>query len=272
MSSPKPESPFGRLDSYLVSAGYYRSRDEARRGILAGEVILEGRGLRVTPGMRVTEASRVIVRRKERGFVSRGGEKLEAALEAWDVPIEGVDALDVGASTGGFTDCLLRRGASRVIALDVGYGQLDWRLRQDPRVAVKERSNVRLLKLEDLPFRPSLAAIDVSFISLRLVIPPVRDVLSPPWRMIVLLKPQFEAGKERLGKGGVVRDPKVHLAVLREMVEWTQDVGLAVKGIMRSPLKGPAGNIEFLLWLEEGAGRPDDMELQRLVEEAWRHD
>lgn len=269
MTSPKPESTPTRLDSLLLSAGYYRSRDEARRGILAGEVVIEGQGGRVTPGMRVSDPGKIRVTRKTTAFVSRGGEKLSAALDAWSLDVSGVLALDVGASTGGFTDCLMQRGAEHVVALDVGYGQLDWKLRQDPRVTVLERTNARHLDPETLPYAPDLIVVDVSFISLRLVIPPLLAALSPRGIIIVLVKPQFEAGKGRVGKGGVVRDPQVHLEVLRDLVGWLRSAGIAVKGIVRSPLKGPAGNIEFLMLLEPGEGWPEDGELERIVEEAW---
>lgn len=257
------------MDSFLIQAGYYRSCDEARRGILAGEVVIEGKGSRLTPGMRVREPEKIIVNRRGAKYVSRGGDKLAAALDAWAVPVEGIDAMDVGASTGGFTDCLLQRGASRVIAVDVGYGQLDWKLRQDPRVTVMERTNVRHLEPARLPYEPDLVVADVSFISLRLVIPAVARALSPHGRIIVLVKPQFEAGRNRVGKGGVVRDPAVHLQVLRDIVMWLREAGISVKGIIRSPLKGPAGNIEFLMLLEPGEGWPEEAELERLVQEAW---
>ncbi len=269
MTSRKPDPVPNRLDSLLLSAGYYRSREEARRGILAGEVLIEGQGRRVTPGMRVSDPDKIRVNRKATTYVSRGGEKLAAALDAWHLDVSGTHALDIGASTGGFTDCLLQRGAEHVVALDVGYGQLDWKLRQDPRVTVLERTNVRHLDPEALPYAPDLAVVDVSFISLKLVLPPIAATLSPRGIIIILVKPQFEAGKGRVGKGGVVRDRQVHLEVLRDLVGWLREARIAVKGIMRSPLKGPAGNIEFLMLLECGEGWPEDAELERIVEEAW---
>lgn len=231
--------------------------------------MIEGKGSRLTPGMRITRPEKVIVTRKKGRYVSRGGDKLAAALDAWHITVDGLDAMDVGASTGGFTDCLLSRGAARVTAIDVGYGQLAWNLRQDPRVTVMERTNVRHLDPANLPYRPDLVAVDVSFISLRLVIPAVMKALSPGGRIIILVKPQFEAGKTRVGKGGVVRDPEVHLDVLRELLAWLRQASLSVKGIIRSPLKGPAGNIEFLMLLEPGEGWPGDEELELVVREAW---
>ncbi len=269
MNSPKPELASNRLDTFLVDAGYYRSREEARRGILAGEVVIEGKGSRLTPGMRIRDPDKIRVNRAGSAYVSRGGEKLAAALNAWGVAVAGYHALDVGASTGGFTDCLLQHGAEHVVALDVGYGQLDWKLRQDPRVTVLERTNARHLQPGTLPYAPDLIVVDVSFISLKLVLPALVGALSPHGVIIVLVKPQFEAGKDRIGKGGVVRDPQVHLEVLRDLVGWLRDARIAVKGIVRSPLKGPAGNIEFLMWLEPGDGWPEEDVLQRIVQEAW---
>ncbi len=269
MGSPKPETNATRLDSLLLQRGYYCSREEAQRGILAGEVVIEGKGSRLTPGMLVREPEKVIVKRKKASYVSRGGEKLAAAMDAWRIRVEGMEAMDVGASTGGFTDCLLRRGAAHVTAIDVGYGQLDWNIRQDPRVTVMERTNVRHLDPESLPYRPNLIVVDVSFISLKLVIPVIVRALSADGRIITLLKPHFEAGKDQVGKGGVVRDPGVHLDVLRQLVAWLRESRISVKGIIRSPLKGPAGNIEFLMLLEPGEGWPEDEELERIVREAW---
>jgi 23S rRNA (cytidine1920-2'-O)/16S rRNA (cytidine1409-2'-O)-methyltransferase len=185
-------------------------------------------------------------------YVSRGGLKLEAALDSFTIQVAGAVAADVGASTGGFTDCLLQRGASKVYALDVGYGQLAWRLRQHPRVVVMDRVNVRYL--ESLPELIDLATVDVSFISLTLVLPSVTGWLKPVGDIIALIKPQFEAGRAEVGKGGVVKDAKVHRAVLGNILGWALDHGLAVLGLMASPLKGPAGNMEFLAHLSKGLG------------------
>ncbi len=237
-----------RLDVLLVERGLVASREAARRLIMAGEVRVDGE-LRTKPGMRVAREATLTVQQAPR-FVSRGGEKLAAALETFPVAVEGRVCADVGASTGGFTDCLLQHGAARVYAIDVGYGQLDYRLRSDPRVVVMERTNARYV--ERLAEPVSLVVADVSFISLRYLLPVVRGWLTLPADLIILIKPQFEAGREQVGKGGVVRDPLVHRRVLLDVLEAAQAEGFAVHGLMRSPLRGPAGNIEFLAWLRAG--------------------
>jgi 23S rRNA (cytidine1920-2'-O)/16S rRNA (cytidine1409-2'-O)-methyltransferase len=182
-----------------------------------------------------------------RPFVSRGGEKLDAALERFDVDPAGRDAMDAGASTGGFTDCLLARGVARVLAVDVGYGQLDWRLREDPRVVVMERTNVRDLQPQDLPFVPDLVTADLSFISLRLVLPRLGRLSAEASDLVLLVKPQFEAGRGLVGPGGVVGDPAIWGSVLRSVADASRDAGFLVRGLVPSPLLGPAGNVEFLL-------------------------
>lgn len=237
-----------RLDLLLVERGLAPSREQARRWILAGEVRVEGR-VADKPGHLVPRGAQVEVQATPK-YVSRGGLKLEAALRRFPVPVQGAVAADFGASTGGFTDCLLQAGASRVYALDVGYGQLAWTLRQDPRVVVMERTNVRYL--EALPEPVDLVTVDVSFISLRLVLPAAYRVLKPVGHVIALIKPQFEAGPQQVGKGGVVRDRRVHRQVLREVLRAAQDVGFVPLGLIPSPLRGPAGNVEFLAHLAKG--------------------
>jgi 23S rRNA (cytidine1920-2'-O)/16S rRNA (cytidine1409-2'-O)-methyltransferase len=187
-------------------------------------------------------------------YVSRGGHKLAHALDAFGVNATGRICADIGASTGGFTDCLLQRGAARVYAVDVGYGQLDWRLRTDPRVVVMERTNARYL--ERLPEAVSLVVVDASFISLRLLVPAIARVSAPDADVIALVKPQFEAGRERVGRGGVVRDPTTHRDVLVSLASWLADAGFALHGLTASPLRGPAGNIEFLAHIRAGADEP----------------
>ncbi|NLF77637.1 MAG: TlyA family RNA methyltransferase [Chloroflexi bacterium] len=241
-----------RLDILLTDRRLAPSREAARRMIMAGEVRVEGE-VRDKPGQRVPVDARLDVRQGPR-FVSRGGEKLAAALDAFPVEVPGAICADVGASTGGFTDCLLQYGAARVYAIDVGYGQLDYRLRVDPRVVVLERTNARHVETLDEPVR--LIVVDASFISLRLLLPVFRDWLEPEaLGVIALVKPQFEAGKGQVGKGGVVRDPAVHRRVLADVLGAAQDDGYGVRGLIRSPLKGPAGNIEFLAWLVPGPTR-----------------
>ncbi|MGC8838295.1 MAG: TlyA family RNA methyltransferase [Anaerolineae bacterium] len=241
-----------RLDLLLVERGLAPSREQARRWILAGEVRVEGQ-VADKPGHLVPREARVEVLAAPR-YVSRGGLKLEAALRRFPVPVQGAVAADFGASTGGFTDCLLQAGAARVYALDVGYGQLAWTLRQDPRVVVMERTNVRYL--EALPEPVDLVTVDVSFISLRLVLPAAYRVLKPVGHVIALVKPQFEAGPQQVGKGGVVRDRRVHQQVLREVLQAAQEAGFVALGLIPSPLRGPAGNVEFLAHLAKGWGGP----------------
>jgi 23S rRNA (cytidine1920-2'-O)/16S rRNA (cytidine1409-2'-O)-methyltransferase len=234
-----------RLDQLLVARGLADSRTQAQRLIMAGEVLV-GDQIVDKPAMRfaVDEPLRV----KERPpYASRGGFKLAAALDAFALDVSGRIAADVGASTGGFTDCLLQRGAARVYAIDVGYGQLAWKLQQDPRVVVMDRTNAR--HLASLPEAVDLATIDASFISLRLILPAVCGWLKPApaqSRIVALIKPQFEAGRRQVGKGGVVRDPAVHRAVLTEVIAAAADLDLGLQGLIRSPITGPAGNVEFL--------------------------
>jgi 23S rRNA (cytidine1920-2'-O)/16S rRNA (cytidine1409-2'-O)-methyltransferase len=244
-----------RLDVLLAERRLAPSREAARRMIMAGEVRVEGE-VRDKPGMRVARTAEVEVRQAPR-FVSRGGEKLAAALAAFPVSVEGCVCADVGASTGGFTDCLLQRGAARVYAVDVGYGQLDYRLRSDPRVVVMERTNARYVAALDEPV--SLIVVDVSFIPLHYLLPVFRGWLTETADVIALIKPQFEAGKGQVSKGGVVRDPETHRRVLHDVLSAAQDSGYTVRGVIPSPLKGPAGNIEFLGWLSIGpaGGLPD---------------
>ncbi len=237
-----------RVDLLVVARGLASSRTEARRLVMAGLVTVDGRRVD-KPGTRVPADADVAVAARL-PYVSRGGVKLEAALRAFALSVEGVVAADVGASTGGFTDCLLKHGARRVYAIDVGYGQLAWSLRQDERVVVMERVNARYLT--SLPEPVQLATVDVSFISLTLILPRVREWLTPDGAVIALIKPQFEAGRDQVGKGGVVRDPAVHRQVLYRVLRWAEGHGLAPRGLIRSPLVGPAGNVEFLAWLQLG--------------------
>ena len=217
-------------------------------------------------GQRVRDDAEITVDEPRR-FVSRGGEKLAAALEAFAIDARGARALDVGASTGGFTDALLQNGAAHVTALDVGYGQLDWKLRNDARVTVVERTNFRLLPDDAFAAPFDLIVIDASFISLRTILSRAAGYLAPSGRIVALVKPQFEAGRERLGRGGVVRDPDVHRAVLREVREAATALGLPPAGLIASPLIGPAGNREFLIELRRGAAPIDDERIDHVVGE-----
>jgi len=240
----------------LVEQGLAESRNQAQRLIMAGKVRTGDRVLD-KPGMKIPVTAEVTIQEKP-PFVSRGGIKLQAALDAFDVAVADTVVADVGASTGGFTDCLLQHGAARVYAIDVGHGQLAWKLRTDPRVAVMERTNARYLTA--LPEPIDLATIDVSFISLRLVLPAVIGWLKPGGHIIPLIKPQFEAGRQQVGKGGVVRDKAVHRQALRGVLRWATDHGLYLRGLIRSPITGPAGNIEFLAHLTTDTGQGQEVE------------
>ncbi|HDQ73480.1 MAG TPA: TlyA family RNA methyltransferase [Chloroflexi bacterium] len=233
-----------RLDVLLVERQLARSRNRAQRLIRAGLVRVDGQ-ISDKPGARVPVDTHVTLEERPR-FVGRGGEKLQAALDRFDVDVAGRVAADVGASTGGFTDCLLQHGARRVYAIDVGYGQLAWSLRNDPRVVVMERTNAR--HLESLPEPVDLVTADVSFISLDLILPRVVAWLSGSGDVIALIKPQFEAGRVQVGKGGVVRDPAIHREVLERVLQSAAQLELGLRGLMPSPLQGPAGNVEFLGW------------------------
>jgi 23S rRNA (cytidine1920-2'-O)/16S rRNA (cytidine1409-2'-O)-methyltransferase len=239
-----------RLDVLLVERGLAESRSQAQALVLAGRVPGHAKA-----GEQVDDTADLVVEEGPR-FVSRGGEKLAHALETFSVDVTGEDCLDVGASTGGFTDCLLQAGAARVCALDVGYGQLHPRLRDDPRVTVLERVNVRNLDCGDLPFAPSFVTCDVSFIGLEKALPPALACARAGWRGLVLVKPQFEAGPAEVGKGGVVRDPEVHERVLEQVAEQAPTWGAEVVGIAESGLRGPKGNREFFLYLRAAPESP----------------
>lgn len=242
-----------RLDSHLCDEGFFESRVMAQAAIMEGLVTVEGKNT-VKPGTQVTGIERISVSARGDRYVSRGGIKLDHALDEFRIDLTGLVALDVGASTGGFTECLLRRGAAGVIALDVGKGQLHMKLREDPRVTVLEKLNARYLKPADLPAEPSMATVDVSFISLTMVMEPVFGVLSEGGEAVALVKPQFEAGRKHISKGGVVRDPAAHLEVLLNLEGWLEARGLRITGLTASPLMGPKGNIEFFARVAVCAG------------------
>ncbi|NOZ04942.1 MAG: TlyA family RNA methyltransferase [Chloroflexi bacterium] len=233
------------LDALLVERGLAKTPTHARALIMTGAVRVNGQ-VRTKPGMPCPVEAKIEVREPS-PFAGRGGQKLLGALERLDLDVTGFVCADVGASTGGFTDCLLQRGAARVYAIDVGYGQLAWKLRQDPRVVVMERTNVR--HLDSLPEAIDLVTVDVSFISLTRVLPVLRGYLRPTGAVVALVKPQFEAARSQVEKGGVVRDSNVHRAVLRNICRWAVAQGWVVAGLVPSPLRGPAGNIEFFLHL-----------------------
>jgi len=245
-----------RLDVLLHQRGLIESREKARAVIMAGEVMVNGVMID-KPGTKVYESDDLILKAKPR-YVSRGGEKLEGALRDFAYDPTGRICADVGASTGGFTDCLLQHGAEKVYAIDVGYGILDHRLRNDKRVVVIERTNARYL--EKLAEQVNLVVIDASFISLKLLLPTIKGWMLPQADLIMLIKPQFEAGKKDVGKGGVVKNTDVHERVIREVLEFSVGLGFGVRGLTTSPLKGPAGNIEFLAWLRLGDEVPENLD------------
>jgi 23S rRNA (cytidine1920-2'-O)/16S rRNA (cytidine1409-2'-O)-methyltransferase len=250
-----------RIDALLADRGLFPSRSRAAAAVMAGDVLLlPQRRPAAKPGQLVAADAEFEVRAAP-PFVSRGGVKLANALEALSVVVEGRRALDVGASTGGFTDCLLQRGAEAVVALDVGYGDLDWSLRENARVTVMERTNARRLSAEDLPYAPDLIVADVSFISLRKVLPAVLACAAPSFDALVMVKPQFEVGRERIGKGGVVTDPALRRSVVLEVAEAARGLGAAVRGAAPSGLPGPKGNRETFLWLgDDGDGPVPEIE------------
>jgi 23S rRNA (cytidine1920-2'-O)/16S rRNA (cytidine1409-2'-O)-methyltransferase len=233
---------------------------------MSGIVYVDG-NREIKPGTFVTEQNVIEIRGGVNKFVSRGGLKLERALDFFGITPEGKICIDCGASTGGFTDCLLKRGASRVYAVDVGYGQLAWSIRNDPRVVTMERTNIRYVTRSQIPEKLQLAAIDVSFISLNLVLPAVRELLSDDADVLCLIKPQFEAGREKVGKKGVVRDFGTHLEVLRDFIKNAENMGFRVKNLTYSPIKGPEGNIEFLGWLSL-SGESNTIDVGQVVRDA----
>lgn len=261
MSLPKE-----RIDVLLVEQGYYESREKAKAAIMAGLVYANNERIEKA-GMKIPREAELKVKGSVHPYVGRGGLKLEKAIKHFGLDMNGLVMLDIGSSTGGFTDCALQHGASHVYAIDVGYNQLDWSLRNDDRVTVMERTNFRYVTPEDLigP-KPNFASIDVSFISLRIILPPLLALLKQPADIVALIKPQFEAGREKVGKSGVVRDPKVHKEVLETMLHFANELGLNLRGLTFSPITGGEGNIEFLAhWrLEEPDASQQEKDLASL--------
>lgn len=255
-----------RLDVLLTERGMVESRQKAQAIIMAGQVFWDGKRMDKA-GAAVPEEANLEIRGQTLRYVSRGGLKLEKAMSAFDLPsLEGVVAIDAGASTGGFTDCMLQNGAAKVYAVDVGYGQLAWSLRNDPRVVCMERTNVRYLTAEAIPEPLDFGSVDVSFISLRLILPALRPLMKESGQLVCLIKPQFEAGKEKVGKKGVVRDKTVHLEVLEQFLRHAQECNFYVKDLTFSPIRGPEGNIEYLGQLTVAEQPPYGGDLSALVE------
>ena len=256
-----------RLDVLLVERGYIETRQKAQATIMSGLVFVKGQRVD-KPGTAVPNDAEIEVRGSALKYVSRGGLKLEKAMATFPIDLTGAICGDIGASTGGFTDCMLQNGAVKVYSVDVGYGQLAWKLREDPRVVCMERTNARYLTHEQIPDELDFASVDVSFISLKLILPPRCGVLKDGGHVACLVKPQFEAGKEKVGKKGVVRDPEVHLEVLEHFLEHAKESGFTVLGLTYSPIRGPEGNIEYLGFIEKGEWVERDFDLKALVAES----
>lgn len=248
-----------RLDVFMVNKGLTESRERAKALIMAGQVYIDNQKCD-KPGMQVNEdGTSVEVRGETLRYVSRGGLKLEKALMEFPITLEGKTAMDIGASTGGFTDCMLQNGAKKVFAVDVGYGQFAWKLRQDERVINMERTNIRYVTPKDIGEKIDFASIDVSFISLRLVLPVAKELLKDDGEIVALIKPQFEAGREQVGKKGVVRDVKVHYEVVKTVLGFAESIGLHPSGLAFSPIKGPEGNIEYLAYLKKAESAENEI-------------
>lgn len=239
-----------RLDILVHELGYVQSREKAKAIIMAGLVYVDNQKAD-KPGVAYPVNSKLEVRGGTQKYVSRGGFKLEKAMNSFPIDLNGKITMDIGASTGGFTDCMLQNGAKKVYSVDVGYGQLDWKLRNDERVVNLERTNVRYITEQEVPDKIDFFSVDVSFISLKLVLPPARNLMADNATAVCLIKPQFEAGRENVGKKGVVRDPKVHQNVVESIVDFCMNNGFDVLGLSYSPIKGPEGNIEYLIYIKK---------------------
>lgn len=255
-----------RLDVLLVAKGLAPSRELAKAFIMAGNVYVDGMK-EDKAGTKISSDAHIEVRDASMKYVSRGGYKLEKAMEVFDIQLQDKVCMDVGASTGGFTDCMLQNGASLVYAIDVGYGQFAWKLRNDPRVVCLEKTNVRYITREQIEKAGEFASIDVSFISLTKVLPAVLSVMTDAGQLVCLIKPQFEAGREKVGKKGVVKDKAVHQEVIVKIIDFAQEQGLGVMDISYSPIKGPEGNIEYLIYLDKKNPGMATANAYRLAEE-----
>ena len=262
-----------RVDVLAYKQGLFDTREQAKRGVMAGLVVAVINGERFDkPGEKIDEATELKLKGEKLKYVSRGGLKLEKALNQFGLSVEGKSAIDIGASTGGFTDVMLQNGASQVFSVDVGTNQLAWKLRNDPRVVSMEQFNFRYAEPDDFEATPRFASIDVSFISLDLILPALHRILADNGQVVALVKPQFEAGREQIGKNGIIKDPKIHLAVLEKVAAFAGTHGFAVMGVDYSPIQGGHGNIEFLMYLEkkEEKTKPTTEQLEAVVELAHK--
>lgn len=258
-----------RLDILLVERGIAESREKAKSYIMAGDIFVNGQR-EDKAGTVYPQNVDILYKGCGLKYVSRGGLKLEKALEVFHIHLNGLFCMDIGASTGGFTDCMLQNGAEKVCSIDVGYGQLAWKLRQDPRVICMEKTNFRYLRPEDITGVPDFASCDVSFISLSKILPAASDILKENGEMVCLIKPQFEAGREKVGKKGVVRDSAVHEEVITDVFGYAEDCGFNVCGLSYSPIRGPEGNIEYLLLLKKEAGEEERLTGKDIIAETVR--
>lgn len=258
-----------RLDLVVFEEGHTDSREKAKALIMAGQVYVNGQK-ELKAGAQIKADDKIEVRGSKMPYVSRGGYKLAKAMKTWNLSLDGKICMDIGASTGGFTDCMLQNGAVKVYSIDVGYGQLAWKLRSDERVVNLERTNFRYVTDEQIPEPVDFASVDVSFISLKIILPVLRERLADGGQAVCLIKPQFEAGKEKVGKKGVVRDQKVHVEVVENITNFAVECGFTLKGVTFSPIKGPEGNIEYLIYIEksEAPEREVDFSITDLIEES----
>jgi len=256
-----------RADVVLYEQGLVNSREKAKRIIMSGSVFIGT--IRIDkPGEQIDEGSEITIKNNPIKYVSRGGLKLEKAIASFNLILEDKVSMDIGASTGGFTDCMLAFGASKVYAVDVGYGQLDWSLRNDPRVVVMERTNIRNIKKSDIGEGIDFISIDVSFISLKLVLPVAADLIKDSGEIVALIKPQFEAGKDKVGKKGIIRDKNIHLEVIQHVLEYIKDLGLVANFLNYSPIKGATGNIEFLVLISKTGSFVEEDVAREVIEKA----
>ncbi len=257
-----------RLDVLLLKQGHAQSREKAKAIIMSGNVFVNGQREDKAGSLFDETKSQIEVRGNTLKYVSRGGLKLEKAIKEYEIVLEGMTCMDIGASTGGFTDCMLQNGATKVYAVDVGHGQLDWKLRNDPRVTCMEKTNFRYVVPGDIEDVLDFASVDVSFISLTKILVPAKNLLKNRGRMICLIKPQFEAGKDKVGKKGVVREPEIHKEVIEHIINYTISIGFLILGLEYSPIKGPEGNIEYLLYIEKNEETVTNMEnIENLIAE-----
>jgi 23S rRNA (cytidine1920-2'-O)/16S rRNA (cytidine1409-2'-O)-methyltransferase len=261
-----------RLDVLVTDRGLFDSREKAKRAIMAGIVLIKGQ-IMDKPGTEVPEDAEIIIKENPNKYVSRGGLKLEKAMQLYDIHLDQKVCMDIGASTGGFTDCMLKSGASKVFSVDVGYGQLDYSLRTNPLVTNMERTNIRHVTLEQIGTKLDFVSIDVSFISLKLVLPVAMSLMADQSEIVFLIKPQFEAGREQVGKNGVIRDSKVHVQVLKSITTFAEEIGFILKALTFSPIRGPKGNIEFLCYAQKNVNYDESIErfmpnIEALVDKA----